>query len=125
MADAAERIRTQTDAGERLLQGVGRVEQASANAEATLARIHRGLRNYRWVVVTVLAVWTAAFAAGGMVAESEFGWAGSLRPEIALRQQIWEAHGAVVRDCYVHAQQQNETVFCKFYVHPQTSPARQ
>ena len=125
VADAAGRIRVQTDAGERLLQGVGRIEQASANAEATLTRIHRGLRNYRWVVVTVLAVWTATSAAGGTVAESEFGWAAGLCLEIALRQQVWEAHGAIVRNCYVHAQQQNQSVFCRFYLHPQTSPARQ
>ena len=125
VADAAERIRQQTDVGDRLLQGVGRVEQASANAEAMLARIHRGLMNYRWLVATVLTVWTAAFATVGMVTESEFGWASGLRPEIALRHQAWEAHGENIRRSYADVRRWNEARWYGIYASPPASPVRQ
>ena len=126
VADAAERIRVQTDAGQRLLQGVGRIEQASANAEATLARIHRGLRSYRWFAAVVLTIWTAGIAGMGIVAEYRLGLWASFIPEYELRHQAWELYGDSIRDCHARARQQNDTVFCgRFYAPRPTAPARQ
>ena len=120
VADAAERIGRREDAEARLLQHLGQIRQTSANADATLTRIYRGLRNYRWIVGALLVVWTAAFSVAGMVAESEFGWAAGFRPEYAFRHQAWAKHGEDIRRCYARAEQENARQWCRYFADPQT-----
>ena len=125
VADAAEGLGKRADAEARLLQSLGRIEQASSNADATLTRIHRGLRSYRRILAVVLFVWTAGFAGGGLFAEHKLGLLAGFFPEFALRHQAWEVHGEELRRCYAEARQMNAARRCEIYASPPTTPARQ